>query len=214
MNISRISVLDGAKHFTNFTSDRKFPPYLRLTLNLLDIEFSLDTQFTGTVDLIHLFPDSTKKTRRYWFSESDFNKGLSLSYNICTADLLDKIRICLYDMPAGLLEKQLTEVEPVYTNVLHSDLLKPELQLEFMEALRVLSPANFPQWFYGELPALEASSTVGSIDHFKKWAVADKIVRLSGRGEITSWYLDWAVEHLSNEYDEIKGVLGIKEIVV
>lgn len=214
MKISRISILDGAKHFSGFTSDRKFPPYLKLTLNLLEIELLPDTKFSGTVDFIHLLPGSTKRTRRFWFNQNNFNKKLSLSYNIYTGDLLDRIRICLYDMPAGLLEKQLCNIEPQYINTLHLDLFKPELQLEFLEALRTLSPVNFPQWFYQELPALEAASILGSTEHFKKWAVSDKIVRLYGRGEISPWYLDWAVQHLSNEYDDIKKLLGIEEIVV
>lgn len=214
MNLNRISVMEGPKHVTGFLSDRKFPPYLRLTLNLLDIELDPGAQFTGSVEFIHVLPNFTRITNRINFTQKNFDKGLSFSCNISTGDLLDKIRISLYNMPAGLLEKQLTDINPTYIDGFPRDLINPELPLEFLEAVRLLNPSNFIEWFYGELEALEAPSVKGSTEHFKKWAVTDKIIRLLGRGEIDQWYLDWCVQHLSNEYSEVKEALGIDEIVV
>lgn len=214
MTISKISVLEGAKHITGFTSDRKFPPFLRLTLTLLDIELRPEDQFTGSVEFIHILPNHTRRSTRINFTQKSLDKGLNFTCNIYTGDLVDKIRICLYNAPSGLLQKQLSEFTPTYLDTIPHDLVNPDLQLEFLAALRLLNPSNFMKWFYGELDALEAPSLLGSNERYVKWAVTDKIIRLIGRGEIDQWYLDWCADHLSNEYDEIKTELGIAEIVV
>ena len=214
MNINRITVMEGTSHVTGFLSEQKFPPYLRLTLSLLDIELTTQTQFTGSVQFIHKLPNNTRRTKRINFTQNNFDKGLNFFCSICTGDLLEKILISLYNIPNGLLEKQLTAINPPYLNVISQEINHPELQLEFLESVRLLNPSHFMKWFYWELDALEAPSIKASTGLFKKWAIADKIIRLVGRGEINQWYLDWCAEYLCNEYADIKKELSLTEIIV
>ena len=126
MNINRITVMEGTSHVTGFLSEQKFPPYLRLTLSLLDIELTTQTQFTGSVQFIHKLPNNTRRTKRINFTQNNFDKGLNFFCSICTGDLLEKILISLYNIPNGLLEKQLTAINPPYLNVISQEINHPE----------------------------------------------------------------------------------------
>lgn len=214
MKIERIIVLEGNKHYTGFLPGQgKFTPYLQftihsLTCNLNDPEFKL----TGFIDFHYVFKNIPER-RRIHFTHQNFIDN-SYNYNLASGDLLNCVRIGLhYNLPVGsLFEVGLLRTD--YLQVTQRAGKSLNNPIDILEYIRTLSPAKFLESLTADLHALEAPSVKGSIEHFKKWVYVDRILRLYGAGEIDKWYLDWAAQFLHHEYEEVKEVLGIAEIVV
>ncbi len=218
MHISDIVILEGNKYHTCINvkhKDPKFsnPQFLNLRFTLLDVDLTENSELTGQVEFVHLFPNVKKRTRRCWFDRSQLSKDLSYSITICTGDLLERIRITLYyDLPeVGLMEIILTEAHPPNATKTVKEVLLPEYPLEFLDTIRSLNREIFLTWVERELHALEATSTKGSMETFKKWVICDRIIHLWATNEVPAKRLHWAIQNFGNEYFDYRKALGITD---
>jgi hypothetical protein len=218
------------RKFTGFLPDTHFPPALQLEINITDIDLNdPSVEIDGRVCFTHLFPGEQKMDFNFAINKSDIINN-SLFYTINTGDLVCKVLSVLnFKVPSGVnpnIKQELTglnsrsrqnhsrqndsrqnDSRQIRSRVFCQDIL------DFTKNLRALNPQNFLQLILRDLDALETFIDEGSQQAFKKWAIADQIIRLAGSGQIPLNHLDLAVERYYIPYTKTKERLGFKEIV-
>jgi hypothetical protein len=209
------------RKFTAFLPDPHFLPELQLEINITEIDLTDPAiEIDGRVCFTHLLPGEQKVDLNFAINKSDFINN-TLFYTINTGDLVCKVLTVLnFKVPSGAnpnIKQELTDLNAC-SRQNHSRQIRSRVftqyTLDFIQNLRALSPHDFLQIISGDLEALEAFIDKGSQQAFRKWAIADQIIRLAGYGMIPSKYVDWAVERYFLEYGKTKERLGIKEIVI
>lgn len=216
MKSAATSVLDNTKHFTTFYPGyRHYSPYSAVRLTLLNTELKEGMNFNGFIDLSHQLPFGFDETvRRITIHERDFRNNVAV-YRFSTGDLVTRIRIGLfYDkLPEGTLLDQEIYAVPE-EEVPPMPFACYNIPLHFLDFVRTMPTSKFMAYLSRELDVLEATPGMDSTETFEKWAIADKILRLTGNGELHLSYLDWCAKHLFDTYADVKKELGLPEIVV
>ncbi len=203
------------KKFTSFLPDKHFSPGIQLQISIGEIDLGDPAiEISGRVMFYHLLPGEQKICKDASFSKVDFLNG-PFVFEVNTGDLVYKVSTAIYfKLPDGLnpnIRQELSDITiiPKLNAVnLNGD------ALDFVQNLRALNPENFLQLISRDLEALEATIDAGSQQVFKKWAIADQIIRLAGCGLIPLIYVDWAVERYYLEYGKTMERLGLNEIVL
>ncbi len=209
--------LYSKRKFTGFLTDPHFPPALQLEINITDVDLSDPSiEVDGRVCFTHLLPGEQKMDFNFAINKADITNN-SLFYTIKTGDLVCKVLTVLnFKVPSGANPKIKQELRGLnacsrqnHSREIHSRQIRSRVFcqdiLDFTQNLRALNPQDFP---------LEAFIDKGSQQAFKKWAIADQIIRLAGSGQIPLNYLDLAVERFAYPYTKTKERLGIKEILL
>jgi hypothetical protein len=213
--------LYSSRKFTGFLPDPHFPPSLQLEIRITDIDLSDPSiEIDGRVCFTHVLPFEQKVNFNFAINKSDLIND-SIFYTINTGDLVCKVLTTLnFKLPAGVnpnIKQELLGLD-AHSRQDHSRQNRSRVfckdPLDFIQNLRALNPQDFLQLISRDLPALEATIDGGSQQVFKKWAIADQIIRLAGSGLIPSKHVDWAVERYFLEYAKTKERLGIKEIIL
>jgi hypothetical protein len=209
------------RKFTGFLPDPHFPPDLELEINITDIDLSdPDLEIDGRVCFTHLLPGEQKVNINFAINKLDLINN-SLFFTINTGDLVCRVLTVLnFKLPSGInphIKHKLIGLT-THSRQNHSRQIRSSLNckdpLDFVQNLRALNPQNFLQLISRDLHALEATIDGGSQQVFKKWAIADQIIRLAGYSLIPSKYVDWAVERYFLEYAKTKERLGINDIII
>lgn len=205
--------LHSNKKFTSFLPENQFSPGLQLQISIGEVDLeNPEIEISGRIMFYHLLPGEQKICKDPSISKDDFLNG-SFIFEVNTGDLVYKVTTALYfKIPGDVnpnIRQELTEIE-----------LQPKLNaanltgdaVDFVQNLRALSPQKFLQLISRDLEALEATIDAGSQQVFKKWAIADQIIRLAGCGLIPSSYVDFAAERYSNEYAKTAERLDLKKL--
>jgi hypothetical protein len=214
------------RKFTGFLPDPHFPPALQLEINITDIDLSdPSVEIDGRVCFTHLLPGEQKVDFNFAINKSDIINN-TLFYTINTGDLVCKVLTVLnFKLPSDVnpnIKQELIGLNARsrqnhsrqnHSRQNHSRVFCKDT-LDFIQNLRALNPQDFLQLISRDLEVLEAFINKGSQQAFKKWAIADQIIRLAGSGQIPLNYLDLAVERYSYPYTKTKERLGFKEIVI
>jgi hypothetical protein len=207
------------RKFTGFLPDPHFSPALQLEINITDVDLNDPfVEIDGRVCFTHLFPGEQKMDFNFAINKSDIINN-SLIYTINTGDLVCKVLSVLnFKVPSGVnpnIKQELTGLNARsrqnHSRQNHSRVFCKDT-LDFTKNLRALNPQDFLQLISRDLEALEAFIDEGSQQAFKKWAIADQIIRFAGSGQIPLNYLDFAAERYYVPYTKTTGRLGIKEI--
>lgn len=219
MELSHIILLEGNSHCVSIRPTFAYCPYLTITLECLTGEISeQDTELSGFVEVLYKLNDQ-EETRRFSFNKQDFtisqiNGVYSKSICLNTGDLIKRIRIFFsYKLPEGMLMDILLKSNRAPLNVKTVN-FDPCNRLDYLEIVRSMNGENFKDHLTREIHALEAPSDKGSMATFKKWVLTDKIIRLSGVGELPLTYLEEYALNWCDDYDAVKNQLGFSEIVV
>lgn len=218
MNLSHVILLEGEKHIVSITPKFFYSPYLTIQFECLTSELlRTSSELSGTIDILYTLPHG-EETRRIKFGKHNFNTGkpdeCSASFHVNTGDLVKRIRVFLtYKLAEDMLIdiKLISNKQPLNVKMSYLDLNEP---LDYLEFVRSKSGENFKALLAGELRALEATSDKVSVRTFKKWALTDKIIRLTAEGDLPLYYLDTYALDWADAYDEVKKALGHEEIVV
>ena len=197
-----------------------------MEINITDIDLNdPSVEINGRVCFTHLLPGEQKVDFNFVINKADIINN-SLFYNINTGDLVCKVLTVLnFKVPSGVdpnIRQELTSLNSRsrqnHSRQNHSRQIRSRVfcqdTLDFTKNLRALNPQNFLQLILRDLEVLEAFIDEGPQQAFKKWAIADQIIRLAGSGQIPLNYIDVAVERYSYPYTKTKERLGIKEIVI
>ncbi len=204
------------RRFTGFLPDPHFPLELQLEINISEIDLSdPSVEIDGRVCFTHLLPGEQKVDFNFAINKSDIINN-SIFYSVNTGDLVCKVLTVLnFKLPEGLnpnIKQELIGLNAGSRQNRSSVFCKDPL--DFIQNLRALNSQDFLQLISRDLDPLEASIDKGSQQAFKKWAIADQIIRLAGCGLIPLYYLDLAVERYYFGYGKTKERLGIKEIIL
>jgi hypothetical protein len=215
--------LFSERKITNFLPEPHFSPGLQLEITIGDLDLqdhSVDVN--GRICFYHLLPGEQKVNMNFTFNKQDLINN-SCKFYINSGDLVVKVMSLVnFKLPLGVnpsIQNELTSTEIIPSNKQASlsrfaASVYLDQHLDFVQDLRSLNPQNFLQLISRDLEPLEATIDGGSQQAFKKWAIADQIIRLAGAGLIPSKFVDWAVERYYLEYGKTKERLGIKEIIL
>ncbi len=215
--------LFSERKITNFLPEPHFSPGLQLEISIEDINLqdpSIDVN--GRICFYHLLPGEQKVNMNFTFNKEDLINNSSKFY-INTGDLVVKVMSLVnFKLPLGVnpsIQNELTSTEIIPSNKQASlsrlaASVYLDQNLDFVQDLRALNPQNFLQLISRDIHALEATIDAGSQQVFKKWAIADQIIRLAGCGLIPSSYVDFAVERYSIPYSKTMERLGLNEIIL
>lgn len=203
------------KKFTSFLPDQHFSPGLQLQISIGEIDLNDPAiEISGRIMFYHLLPGEQKFCRDRSLSKDDFLKG-PFVFEVNTGDLVYKVSTALYfKLPEG--------ANPITRQALSDITIMPDSYdvnlsgnpLDFVQNLRAINPKKILQLISRDLVPLEATIDEGSQQVFKKWAIADQILRLAGCGLIPTSYVDFAVERYSIPYAKTMERLGLNEIML
>ena len=203
------------KKFTKFLPQKHFSPGIQLKIIIGDLDLlNPEIKINGRITFYHLLPGKERFRKDYSICKEDFFNGPCI-FEINTGDLVSKVSTILYfKLPNG--------VNSSIRHELSEATLFPKLEnvnlnghaLDFIQNIRALSPQNFIQLISRDLEALETTISMGSQQTFKKWAIANQIIRLAGCGMIPLSFIDLAVERYLYPYAKTKERLGTNEIVL
>ncbi len=214
MKINHTAHISANRHFCTISPNDRFEQNLILKL-CFNHESNIDNFTHGFIDFHYRLLDGFKEIKRVQLSKVDFSE-LSFINNICTGDLLSRIRIGVYfrnnlnhELKIELFE---TSDSPV-DNSIDFDQLKYSITfgptIEFLEKLRSMRHKTFETIINDRLSELENCICQYSGKTFNTWALADTILKRSAQSKIPLHFLDLAVENYFNEYDNGKKRLGL-----
>ena len=218
MKLSHHTQLLGKKHFCGFRSNFGFTPSFQTELSFETFNLNALVNLRCSIDFYYNLTNGVKERQRIHFTKVDLCDGV-YNCSINSGDLINKVIISLYyefssraviDLNVSLTECLNQKNDGNFEQLINY--LKRDELVNFVQELRSFLPHNFVLLLTRDLPTLEASIDKGSQQVFKKWAIADQIIRLAGTSKILLNCLDWAAEKYSNQYSLTKNNLGIEEI--